>query len=192
MKVALVLCFAVSTVLAQAPVPCNSPPQWEGRELRVDYSQKYEEYRRIFYDETNKRTRTIAEVELNSTKEFYDVLDLYSTNQRYSINMRTRQCNVSVIDRPFRYRGVHPNAKFEQLVSLGITGFTGENIQLAIFSANETDEFYTGTVAYPACIPVTNIHITQKYGFEHNDYFDITAGISDPMAFVPPSECTKS
>ncbi|OWF37118.1 mammalian ependymin-related protein 1-like [Mizuhopecten yessoensis] len=192
MKVALVLCVAVSAVLAQVPAPCQSPPQWEGREVRVDYSQKYEEYRRIFYDETNKRVRTIAEVEFNSTKEFYDILDLYSTNQRFSINMRTRQCNVTMPDRPFHYRGVHPNAKFEQLLSLGLTGYPGESIQLAIFSANETEEFYTGTVAYPACIPVTNIHITKKYGFEHSDYFDITAGISDPMAFVPPSECIKS
>ncbi|XP_021339371.1 mammalian ependymin-related protein 1-like [Mizuhopecten yessoensis] len=191
MKAAFLLCLAVGAVLGQIPSPCSSPPQWEGREIRIDYSQKYEERRHLFYDETNKRTRTIAEVELNSTREFYDVIELFNERKMYSLNRRTQTCNVTAIepDRQFHYRGVHPDAKFETIMSLGAPGFPGENIQVQVFSANETNEYYTGLVTSPGCIPVTNFHISKKYGFEHSDYFDITVGITDPTAFVPPTNC---
>ncbi|XP_060072819.1 uncharacterized protein LOC132552649 [Ylistrum balloti] len=195
MKAAILLCLAFGAVLGQIPSPCNSPPQWEGREVRMDYSQKYEERRRLFYDQTNLRTRTIAEVEINSTREFYDVISLFKERKMYSLNMRTKTCNVTNIepDRAFHYRGVHPDARFEGILSLGAAGFPGENIQVEVFSANETNDFYTGIVTSPGCIPVNNIHISQKYGYEHSDYFDITVGITDPQAFVPPTNfCDRS
>lgn len=53
--------------------------------------------------------------------------------------MRTKQCNVSAIDHPFHYRGVHPNAKFEKTVTLGVKGLFGEFLEAGIFAANETD-----------------------------------------------------
>ncbi|XP_033736123.1 mammalian ependymin-related protein 1-like [Pecten maximus] len=191
MKAAILLCLAIGAVVGQIPSPCNSPPQWEGREVRIDYSQKYEERRRLFYDQTNMRTHTMAEVELNSTREFYDVIMLFNERKMYSLNRRTQQCNVTAIepDRSFHYRGVHPNARFETIMSLGAAGFPGENIQVEVFSANETNDYYTGLVTSPGCIPVTNFHLSQKYGFEHSNYFDITIGISEPTAFVPPPNC---
>ena len=60
-------------------------------------------------------------------------------NKRFSINLRTNQCNVSSIDRPFHYRGVHPDARFEQTVALGAPALFGEYLQAGIFAANETD-----------------------------------------------------
>merc|ERR1712179_567473 len=191
MQVVLALAVLVGVVVSQGPRPCTSPPQWMGREDRVDFEQGFFDSRVIMYDETNKRVRTLDFVDINSTRSFYDILELYNENKRFSINLRSRECNISSIDRPFRYRGVPPDARFEQTIALGAPALFGEYLQAGIFAANETDEFYVSTVTFPSCVPVRNIHITQKYGFEHSDYFDITAGISDPQAFIAPPECNK-
>ena len=45
--------------------------------VQIDFDAGYFEKRRIIYDETNMRVRTIAFVEFNSTKDFYDILDNY-------------------------------------------------------------------------------------------------------------------
>merc|ERR1711860_259972 len=161
MKVILLFCVVVG-VYSQVPTPCVSPPMWEGREVRLDYSQKYEEKRHLFYDETNFRERTIAEVELGSEREFYDHLYLHQENKNYTINRRTNSCNVSTLNRGFHYRGVHPNARFEFESTVGAIAITGEGATIKVFSANETDDFYTGVVTSPSCVPVTNIHISKQ------------------------------
>jgi hypothetical protein len=42
------------------------------------------------------------------------------------------------LTRPFRYRGVHPNAKFDGIFNIGAVGVPGENVAVQAWSANET------------------------------------------------------
>lgn len=49
---------------------------------------------------------------------------------------------MSAINRPFHYRGVHPNAKFDGLFELGAVGVPGEVVAVQAFSANETNGKY--------------------------------------------------
>jgi len=191
MKVLVALCCLVVAAYAQAPKPCNSPAQWESREFR--YRETYKEFRKLSYDETNRREREIAEIEEGSEREFLDRLYLYNENKNYTLNLRTRNCTVTAINRPFRFRGVHPNARFDGIFNIGAVGVPGETVAVQAFSANETDGvFYTGLVTYPDCYPVQNIYISRQYGFEHSDYFDLNIGITDLNVFVPPQECVMA
>ncbi|CAG2226310.1 unnamed protein product [Mytilus edulis] len=191
MKYLIALCLVVSA-FAQAPKPCDSPPQWEAREIRQDYSRKFEEFRKLSYDETNRRVREVEEILLGSDKEYVDRLYLYNEAKNYSLNLKTKVCTVTALTRPFRHRGVFPGAKFDGIFNIGAVGVSGEVVAVQAFSANGTDGFYTGLVTYPSCYPVQNLFFSKANGFEHSDYFDLNIGIVDLNVFVPPQECIKA
>ncbi|CAG2226309.1 mammalian ependymin-related protein 1-like isoform X1 [Mytilus galloprovincialis] len=193
MKYLIALCLFVVSAYAQAPKPCDSPAQWEAREIRQDYSKKFAEYRKLSYDETNKRIREVEEIIIGTDKEYYDRLYLHNENKNYSVNLKTRKCEVSALTRPFRYRGVYPQAKFDGIFNIGAVGVSGEVVAVQAWSANITGGFfYTGLVTYPSCYPVQNIYVSKEYGFEHSDYFDLNIGIVDLNVFVPPRECVQA
>merc|ERR1711992_260574 len=73
----LVFCAAVVAVLAQQPHPCETPPQWEGKFIRMDESKNFTQFAKISYDYTNKRVREIEFLEEGSNKTAYDVLYLH-------------------------------------------------------------------------------------------------------------------
>ena len=53
---------------------------------------------------------------------------------------------------------------------------------------NEVD--YMGTWTYEACLPIRTVWYSKADNFDdHNDFYDITPGISDPSAFIPRKEC---
>ncbi|OPL20910.1 hypothetical protein AM593_00614, partial [Mytilus galloprovincialis] len=138
MKYLIALCLVVSA-FAQAPKPCDSPPQWEAREIRQDYSRKFEEFRKLSYDETNRRVREVEEILLGSDKEYVDRLYLYNEAKNYSLNLKTKVCTVTALTRPFRHRGVFPGAKFDGIFNIGAVGVSGEVVAVQAFSANGTD-----------------------------------------------------
>ena len=55
--------------------------------LQVNFENGFFDRRVIMYDEINKRVRTIDFVEFNSTREFYDILEIFGEVMlRYLIN----------------------------------------------------------------------------------------------------------
>ncbi|XP_033736126.1 mammalian ependymin-related protein 1-like [Pecten maximus] len=194
MKVTLVFLSVVGAVFGQVPVPCSSPPQWQARERVAEFGKDFEEWHKVYYDGSSGRERNIAEIEDNSTREFFDILTLYNENKRYSINMKTKQCNVTAINRPFRHRGVPPNAEFTYTFTLGASGFSGQFITVQSFRANVTfgsfHEEYFGLVTSPGCVPVSNFYYNPMEKTKSEiSYYDLTVGITDPMMFVPPPQC---
>ncbi|XP_022333443.1 mammalian ependymin-related protein 1-like isoform X1 [Crassostrea virginica] len=183
------LLVLVGAAFAQVPQPCHSPPQWECREIKVDPQQKFFERRRLVYDATNRRERRLEEIEIGTDKSYYDQLILWNENKMYQVDLKTRKCNVTVPYRPFFQRGTFPGEKFDYEGVIGAAGLPNEHVTIQQFSMNTTGEARTSLVSFPDCIPITNIHITTKYGYEQSNYYDVSVGISDPMAFIPPKEC---
>ena len=48
--------------------------------------------------------------------------------KEYRLNLRTKQCNVTDLDRPFRYIGIPPDAKFFFEAEVGAAGVPGESL----------------------------------------------------------------
>ncbi|KAK3092386.1 hypothetical protein FSP39_002199 [Pinctada imbricata] len=186
----LAVCLLAVSVTAQAPRPCQSPKQWEGRVFTVDRSKQFERYGKISYDEYAPRFRIIEEEREGSTEEFYDRLYLHNVGKEYSLNLKTRKCNVTSLTRPFRPFGVPPEAKFTGEATIGAAGVPGESVVIENFDGefSDGDKFF-GDVTYPDCVPVANGVFSKEFGFVMNSFFDINVGIADPMVFVPPPEC---
>ena len=58
----------------------------------------------------------------------------------YVVDLKTKKCNISAIDRPWRPKGVHPDAKFVTEIVLGAPSIPNEHLNIEMFTANYTDE----------------------------------------------------
>jgi hypothetical protein len=97
------------------------------------------------------------------------ILIISSKGKEYRFNLKTRQCNVTALTRPFRPFGVPPNANFTGEATIGAAGIPGENVIIENFDGafSDGDKFF-GDVTYPDCIPVANGVFSEKYGFIMN------------------------
>ena len=59
--------------------------------------------------------------------------------KEYKLNLRTKQCNVSTIDTPFRTKGVPADAKFLFEGLHGAAGIPNEYLVAMTFGGNTTD-----------------------------------------------------
>ncbi|KAH3845974.1 hypothetical protein DPMN_088269 [Dreissena polymorpha] len=190
MKFMLAFFALVAFCGAQKPTPCNSPEQWEGRIYRSDKSKAFTEFGRVSYDQRNMRVRIIEEREVGSTKDYYDTLYLHNIQRKYRLDLTTRKCNVTDLTDPFRPFGVPPFARFLFEAEVGAAGVPGESLVAQTWDGEFEDHSkFMITATYPDCVPITSVFFSNDTGFVSSDFYDITAGISDPMVFIPPIEC---
>ncbi|XP_025105690.1 mammalian ependymin-related protein 1-like [Pomacea canaliculata] len=183
---AAIFLLAFGLVATQEPRPCVSPPQWEGRLFRNDWSKNFTQIAQISYDETNRRVREIEELDFSTGRDYFDVLYLHNINVEYRLNLRTRQCNTTTLSRPFIPFGVPPDARYDVEYTVGPANIPEEHITVIRFDGNITEGAYFGTVTSPDCVPVTSGFFSNRTGFIHSTFYDITTGIPDPSVFVPP------
>lgn len=132
----VVLSVLLCVVSAQLPRPCESPKQWEGKVITVDRKENFFRAGRISYDEYAPRFRIIEEEAVGKQVDYYDVLYLHNVGKEYRLNLKTRQCNVTALTRPFRPFGVPPMANFTGEATIGAAGIAGENVVIENFNGH--------------------------------------------------------
>merc|ERR1712110_89336 len=187
----VVLCALVAAAAAQQPKPCQTPPQWQGRFERRADKFNFTKYAEISYDETNKRVREIEKEMEGSNVTAYDVLYLHNVNEEYRIDLKTKNCTKHPLSRPFIPFGMPDGAHYVGAANVGPVNIPDEHATVIIFEGVDEQEKarYFGEVTAPDCIPVSTSFITNRTGFVHTQFFDITGGIPDPTVFIPPSNC---
>merc|ERR1711976_1144247 len=103
------------------------------------------EYADITYDETNRRVREGEYLEEGATRDFYDVLYLHNINKEYKINLKTRNCTVSALTRPFIHFGIPPDAKYVGTANIGPVNIPDEHATVIVFegmSRESGGQFY--------------------------------------------------
>lgn len=66
-------------------------------------------------------------------------MNISEQGKEYRLNLRTKQCNVSTLTRPFRYIGVPPDAKFVFEATIGAAGVAGESLVVETFVGKFND-----------------------------------------------------
>jgi hypothetical protein len=195
MIAALCLIICVSSVLAQKPTPCQTPPQWEARYSGYDTVKKDYVRAHISYDAIYQRERTIEERVLGTDEEYYDVLYLHKEGVEYRLNLKTKNCTKQSITRPWVNFGIPANATSLGESYIGSSAVPNANLLTTIWRQQFVDTRgdkidYFGVWTYEACLPIHIRYYAEDAQFDAvYDFFDIVPGIEDPSAFIPRSEC---
>ncbi|KAL8598253.1 hypothetical protein ACOMHN_035203 [Nucella lapillus] len=146
---------------------------------------------KMYYDAVNQRIREFEYEKIGSTSAFYDKLKLYQLNVEYTVDLKTRKCNMTE-PRPRTWFpfGVPPDARFRGAGTIGAVGVPNEEVTVNVFKGEfEGRDPYVVTVTQPDCFLV-DIAVfrdgTLDYGRE---FYDVVSGITDPEAFIPSREC---
>merc|ERR1712168_120252 len=191
MYLVLVLALAVGA-LAQVPVTCPGPKQFEGRFRRFDRERKYEVQGAIIYDGDLKKVREFEDESIAGNKQVLLKLKLYNENKEYVLDLKTRKCNVSAPHHGFHPYGVPPGSVFKADAIVGASGVTGESLTVAEFEydmENSTSKFFV-RVSEPHCFPIAHAFVG-KDGMELTEFFDAQEGIRTPDAWDIPKECAS-
>ncbi|XP_076464713.1 uncharacterized protein LOC143296574 [Babylonia areolata] len=131
----LLVLVVVSGALGQIPTPCGGPPSFTGNFRRFDRERQEFVEGKMFYDAVNQRIREFEFEKIGSTSAVYDKLKLYQTNTEYTVDLKTRKCNVTE-PRPRTWFpfGVPPDARFSGEGTLGAVGVPNEQLTIAIFT----------------------------------------------------------
>ena len=150
----------------------------------------------ITYDAVLQRERIIDEIYFNSSKNYFDIIYLHKENTQYKLNIKTRECVVESITRPWRNIAIPDDAQ-----SLGESFIgSGEIRNAGLLTCNWFGKFVTknNTVRYMlqftnvACLPVSATFITENYGATVMHFSDIKPGIKNPNVFDIPKECQQN
>ncbi|CAF4234380.1 unnamed protein product [Rotaria sordida] len=196
MILAFVLCL-VGIAVAQRPVPCTTPPQWEGRIFDVNEKEKFALEGRLSYDATYHRERLVDEIEEGTQDEFYDTIALFDAKIEFVYNFKARNCTRRELTRPWRDFGIRPTDRSYGEAYIGSSVFPETGVLVTIWAGNFTlpsnDTIdYVSTWTYRGCLPVSRTTHSDKFGIGHLSFYDITVGIRDPNVFIPRRECLSS
>lgn len=128
----LVLCL-IGMVVAQRPVPCTTPPQWEGRIYEIDEKQGFQVEGRLSYDSTYRRERVADEIDVGDDRDFFDVVALFDLRVEYVYNFRARNCTRRPITRPWRDFGIRANDTSYGEAYIGSSAFPGSGVLVTIW-----------------------------------------------------------
>lgn len=128
----LALCL-IGMVVAQRPVPCTTPPQWEGRIFEVDEKQNFRLEGLFSYDSIYRRERIADEIEEGDTRDFFDVLALFDSRIEFVYNFRARNCTRREITRPWRNFAINPNDTSYGEAYIGSSAFPGSGVLVTIW-----------------------------------------------------------
>jgi hypothetical protein len=100
----------VGVIIAQTPLPCTTPPQFEARIYDVNEEQQFRVISRLSYDSVYHRERVADEVDEPTQTEYFDILSLFDSKIEFIYNYQARNCTRREITRPWRDFGIRPNA----------------------------------------------------------------------------------
>jgi len=193
MLVALILCL-VGIAVAQRPVPCTSPPQWEARLFDSNEQQRLGVQGRLTYDSTYHRERLLDEVEVGTEDDFYDVIALFDLKVEFVYNFKARNCSRRPITREWRDFGIRGNDTSYGEAYIGSSVLPSTGVLVTIWGGNFTTPNnvtgqYISTWTYQGCVPVARTSFSAAFGVSHVSFYDVVLGISDPSVFIPRREC---
>jgi len=126
--IAILLLCLVGVAVAQQPLPCTSPPQWQARIYDSDPLRQFAVQARLTYDETYHRERVVEEVEQGTQDDTFDTIALFDLQVEFVYNFRARNCTRRPLTRPWRDFGIRANATSYGEAYVGSSAVPGAGI----------------------------------------------------------------
>jgi hypothetical protein len=130
---AVFLLCLIGIAVAQRPVPCTTPPQWEGRVFDINEQERFAIDGRLSYDATYRRERFNEEIDEATGLEFFDTISLFDLKVEFVFNYRARICTRREITRPWRDFGIRANDTSYGEAYIGSSVFPGSGLLVTIW-----------------------------------------------------------
>ncbi len=128
----LLLCL-VGIAVAQQPLPCTSPPQWEGRLFDSNEQRHITLQGRISYDSVYHRARIVENIEASGEELALDVLTLYDAKIQFVYDLKSQNCTRRAITEPWRDFGILPDDRSYGEAYIGSSAFPGGGLLITIW-----------------------------------------------------------
>jgi hypothetical protein len=128
----IVLCL-IGMVVAQRPVPCTSPQQWEASIYDSNEQQRFGLEGRLTYDSVYHRERVIEEVEQGTQDDHYDIIALFDLKVEFIYNIGKHNCSRREITRPWRDFGIRANDTSYGEAYIGTSAVPGAGMLVTIW-----------------------------------------------------------
>ncbi|KAL9954085.1 hypothetical protein ACROYT_G041579 [Oculina patagonica] len=79
--------FLVALVNAQKPGPCETPPEWNARQMAFDPSKNTAVFARLSYDAHGERLSVVEEVDVKKERKFNEFIYLHREHTMYQIEL---------------------------------------------------------------------------------------------------------
>eukprot|EP00730_Choanoeca_flexa_P014382 TRINITY_DN6271_c0_g1_i2.p1 TRINITY_DN6271_c0_g1~~TRINITY_DN6271_c0_g1_i2.p1 ORF type:complete len:206 (+),score=32.70 TRINITY_DN6271_c0_g1_i2:39-620(+) len=187
------LVAAVAIVKAQIPAHCHTPAEWEGRTSTWDHGANRHDTGRVVYDASNERVRFIDDINTFAPgRRAYEHLVLYRENIQYRVDLTSRECQKGPIDKRHAWHafGIPVNATFQGERNIGALDetITASEWSVPAYDHPQGWEWY-GSFSTGHCVPISEVVAYNVSDAISRHFYDITIGISDPNAFIPPEVC---
>lgn len=173
-----------------APLPCQAPQQWEGRQVLYRQISGRNSRALVSYDGLNQRVRVLDERKaLIPCKRLFEYILLYKDGVMFQIEQATKQCSKITLTDPWDPLDIPHNSTFEDQYSIG-----GPQEQVTVQEWSDRKsarsyETWIGIYTVKDCYPVQETFTKNYSVILSTRFFDIQLGIKDPSVFIPPSTC---
>jgi len=130
---AVFLLCLIGIAVAQRPLPCTTPPQWEARVFDVNEQQRFTVEGRLTYDATYRRERFAEELDEASGTDYFDTISLFDLKVEFVFNYRARNCTRREITRAWRNFSINPNDTSYGEAYIGSSVFPGSGVLVTIW-----------------------------------------------------------
>jgi len=187
MAVRIVVALAL---LAFAGAQICTPVQWEGYEFNYDVEREFRAFFNISYDATNQRVRVNTFANVDGRQARIETIAVFSAKTLYEIDHTANRCRKVALPEPFEPDCLPSNTTVELRATLGIT--LPVTLYRVTFGQGEDRTTGTATLTSSGNVPVAVLTYNRRNGLDHSEFFDITAGIKNPVVFTPPAICNAA
>ena len=128
----LLLCL-VGISVAQQPLPCTSPPQWEGRVYDSNEKQQASLHGRVSYDSVYHRSRIVETIDIGSEEIALDILTLFDAKIEFIYDLTFRNCTRREVTQPWRDYGILPDARSLGEAYIGSSALSDTGLLITIW-----------------------------------------------------------
>lgn len=123
----------VGVGLGQVPRPCVSPPQWEARIFSYNDGQKLMVMARWVYDSVYQRVRILQDIQIGRDETFFEIIRLFQAKLEFSIDLKTKNCSRTTLNRPWSDIGVLHDAESAGTAYVGSSASPGDGLLVTLW-----------------------------------------------------------
>jgi len=182
----------------QTPVPCESPPLWQGWHHYYDPTDGAVYDAEYYEDQMKLRKAWVFSYTQNNMPVNERVVQIYDPQNpqlpgtQFTIYSNNNTCYETMTSGGWEGHGIPKNAQFVSEEYYGSSAIPGAGFLANTWLNQYTTGFHYRTYSSKGCVPVQEFQVNNVTGdVAYINWYDVVIGITNENVFVPPSYCPE-